>query len=113
MRFIADENFRLDVTHWLITQGHDVKRVPLGCDDAMAAQAARKERRILLTNDSDFSMTLRFPPKEYPGILIFHIHPPRFDKYVQAAKNFLAARPFKSIHGRTFIVEENFFAELE
>jgi len=94
MQFLADENFRLDVVHFLQKQGHDVKLSQRGSDD------------------KDFSITLQFPPKNFSGILIFRIHPPRFEKYVLSIKNFLDSRRSTQIKGKTFLIEEYSFIEI-
>ena len=113
MRFLSDENFRLDVIEFLERQGHDVKKVPKRSSDKSIASLAKKDKRILLTNDSDFSISLRFPPEDYYGILIFRIHPPRFEKFKQALINFLSLYDTSLINGKTFIIEEVNFLEIE
>ena len=113
MRFLADENFRLDVVKWLASQGHDVKFVVTGSSDKIVATLAKNEKRILLTNDSDFAMTLTFPPQSFDGILIFRIHPPTREKFKKAIHSFLALRTNQEINGRTFIIEEDSFLEIE
>ena len=112
MRFLADENFRTDVINFLKSLGHDIKKVPPRSSDTIVAALAKRENRILLTNDIDFSITLNFPPYKYNGILVFRIHPPRFEKFVHAIKHFLALRNPHNIQGKTFIIEENSFIEL-
>ena len=113
MRFLADENFRWDVIEFLESNGHDVARVSSRSSDQTIATHAKKEKRILLTNDSDFSMTLKFPPHEYAGFLIFRIHPPRFQNFRNAIEHFLALRTSAQIKGKTFILEEDSFLEIE
>jgi uncharacterized protein with PIN domain len=112
MRFLADENFRWDVIRFLKDQGHDVKSAPRNTEDKKVVDTAHKEKRILLTNDNDFSITLQFPPKKFSGILIFHIHPPRFEKYILAIRNFLDTRRNNQINGKTFLIEEYSFIEI-
>ena len=107
MRFLADENFRLDVIKFLKTAGHDVEGVIPQTPDEIVADSLKKEKRVLLTNDADFSQTLKFPPHEYPGILIFRIHPPSLEKFKRAIRNFFDTRSAHKINGKTFLVEEN------
>ncbi len=114
MRFLADENFRLDVMRFLRSKGHDVKRITSRSSDKEVAVCARKEKRILLTNDSDFSIKLKFPPSEYPGILVFHIHPPSLEKFKLALTHLFTIRDPNEIKGKTFIIEEEgFVLEIE
>ena len=113
MRFLTDENFRLDVINFLRSAGHDVEQVAARTPDEAVADLLKKEKRILLTNDRDFSVTLNFPPVEYPGILIFRIHPPNFEKLRKAIKDFLTTRSIQKITGKTFLIEEDSVIELE
>ena len=114
MRFLADENFRHDVIKFLISQGHDVKRLPKRTSDEIVAQSAHLEKRILLTNDSDFLATLKFPPHKFSGILVFRILPPSFERFKTAIDHFLANKPQEAIAGKTFQVEEDDdFLEIE
>ena len=113
MRFLSDENFRLDVVKFLENQGHDVKKTPKRYSDKQVAVLAKKEKRILLTNDADFSVSLQFPPTEYLGILVFRIHPPRFEHFKYALENFFAQYSVSHIKGKTFVIEQGAFLEIE
>jgi predicted nuclease of predicted toxin-antitoxin system len=113
MRFLSDENFRRDVVGFLQRQGHDVKIIPRNSSDKTVAILAKKEKRIILTNDGDFSVSLQFPPHDYYGILVFRIHPPRFERFKIALENFFALYSAQFIKGKTFIIEETSFLEIE
>ena len=113
MRFLSDENFRSDVVKFLRDQKHDVKITSKGSWDRQIAALARKEKRVLLTNDTDFSISLQFPPRDYSGILVFRIHPPRFEKFKNALEVFLSCYSFSKIKGRTFVIQEDAFLEIE
>jgi hypothetical protein len=112
MRFLADENFRHDVIAYLDSHGHDVKITPKGVADIQIASLAKKEKRVLLTNDGDFANTLRFLPKAYYGILIFRLHPPKFEKYKVALGSLLMLKATKDIKGKTLIIKEDECIEL-
>ncbi len=113
MRFLSDENFRWDVVRFLEAQGHDIKISPSKSSDKVVINLAKKEKRILLTNDTDFSISLQFPPRQYWGILVFRIHPPSFEKYKKAIDNFISLHDTRFVKGKTFIIEENSFIEIE
>ena len=113
MRFLSDENFRADVVQFLRGRGHDVKIAPKGSLDPHIAALARREKRVLLTNDTDFSISLQFPPRDYPGIFVFRIHPPRFEKFKNALEGFLSHYGSKRIKGKTFVIQEDSFLEIE
>ena len=57
MRFLADESCDFAAVHALRMAGHDVVAVSefaRGAEDTTVVDAARSQRRILLTEDKDF-----------------------------------------------------------
>ncbi|MBI3912158.1 MAG: DUF5615 family PIN-like protein [Armatimonadetes bacterium] len=57
MRFLADESCDFAVVHALRAAGHDVRAVSdmsPGVEDEAVAELARREDRLLLTEDKDF-----------------------------------------------------------
>jgi predicted nuclease of predicted toxin-antitoxin system len=56
MRLLADECFDERLAARLRDAGHDVARVPAqsGLDDLAVARRAQREKRVLLTQDTDF-----------------------------------------------------------
>ena len=57
MRFLADESCDFSVVRILRADGHDVVAITEalpGSDDAMVVDLARREQRILITEDKDF-----------------------------------------------------------
>ena len=113
MQFLADENFRFDVIKFLISTGNDVIRINPGSSDKTVAVLAKKEKRILLTQDTDFSITLNYPPKEYYGILIFRIHPPCFEHLKQALIQFFSTKNKHTIKRKTFLINRISYVEIE
>lgn len=110
MKFLIDENIRLEVSEYLITEGHDVKRVPSGIQNGNVIKLAVADRRILITSDVHFSNILMYPPHKYNGIIRFKIHPPSAVKEVNALKKLLLEVSSQSkFDKRLFVVEENEF----
>ena len=52
---MLDENVRIELSRFLVSQGFDVKLSQKGSSDAYVASLSLKEKRILVTNDEDFS----------------------------------------------------------
>ena len=79
MRFIADENFPLPSVRALSAAGHDVAAVALestGMPDEIVLDRAVRERRILLTFDSDYGGLIYFQGSRSPeGIVYFRFAP--------------------------------------
>ena len=55
-KFLLDENVHRKLQHFLIEQGYDVSAVPKGAKNGMLAAKSKTEKRIFVTNDSDFSV---------------------------------------------------------
>lgn len=95
LRFLLDENVPAALFRFLKENGHDViKAVPTTSDVDIANQAKR-ESRILVTLDNDFSNWLRFPPKEFTIILI-RLHPPNKEELIEIVKKYLSIKPSPS-----------------
>ena len=55
-KFLLDENVRRDVGKFLKAEKIDVKIAPKSTGDDAIAAVSKKERRIVVTNDVDFSV---------------------------------------------------------
>jgi len=64
-KFLLDENVRSDLYKFLQSSGFDVKVAPRGTSDSYLASLSKEEKRILITNDEDFS--------DYPNDRIFSV----------------------------------------
>lgn len=71
---------------------------------------AKKEKRIILTFDSDFSNILAYSPKSYFGIVRLKIHPPFNNLIINALHN-LFSKFNKQEHfkRKLFILEKTLF----
>ena len=55
MKFLLDENVARSIEHWLIENGHDVRRANLlGAADRHWAAESSREERILISFDKEF-----------------------------------------------------------
>jgi predicted nuclease of predicted toxin-antitoxin system len=54
-KFLLDENVHSKLQHFLIAQGYNVSAVPKGAKNGVLAAKSKTEKRIFVTNDSDFS----------------------------------------------------------
>ena len=74
MRFKLDENLPAGARQRLIDAGwdvHDVREEGLvSSKDAEIQAACERERRILVTLDTDFADTRRYNPERSPGVLV-------------------------------------------
>jgi len=80
LRFLLDENVRFELAEFLNTGVFGVKCLPKGTPDAFLAASSKKEKRILVTNDKDFSqyhskkifavIWLKIPQKDGEALII-------------------------------------------
>jgi predicted nuclease of predicted toxin-antitoxin system len=96
-RFLVDQNVPEDLTLILRGRGYDTKTIGdygfCGRDDGDVFQLARKEDRILITQDGDFLNDTRFPPQGSPGVAVLPAHSAGEDAFANAFGELL------SVHG--------------
>ena len=80
MNIKLDENLPGALVDDLRALGHDVDTVVdeglVGRPDAVVWQAAQNAKRLLVTQDLDFSDTRRFKPGTHEGILLVRLREP-------------------------------------
>lgn len=54
LKFLLDENVRIELSRLLKNQGLDFRLAPKGAPDKQLAAISKIEKRILITNDEDF-----------------------------------------------------------
>lgn len=108
MRFkvLCDENISGGIYSSLVESGFDVTRVSQGMKDSEIAVLTKKEKRIILTFDSDFANILAYPPKDFYGIIRIKIDPPVNAVVVTALqKVFKALGSMEGFRGKLVVVE--------
>ena len=111
MRLLVDENVDVRVIGLLTKLGHEAVRVPSGTKNGAVIRLAIQERRVLITRDSDFTDSGRYPPARCPGIIHLDIHPPHFEKIAPALRSFLSSVSEEEMAGKLFIVSEDGYDE--
>jgi len=75
MKFKLDENLPLEIADLFQQAGHDADTVQSeglsGASDSEILRQARDDNRLLLTMDKGIADVRRFPPDQYPGIVLF------------------------------------------
>ena len=104
MKFLIDEDIPVKLLKELIAQGHDAVRVAPGSADLEIAQLAKRENRILITLDKDFSNTAIFPPAEF-NIVQIRIHPPFAPVIISAFQKLLQSIPPEKFKGLLILLE--------
>lgn len=110
MRFKIDENLPAEFAVLFQEAGHDAVTVLDqelgGTDDPEVASVCLRERRAIVTLDTDFSDIRTYPPHLYSGIVVLRVNDQARDHLLQVGRKSLGALP-DEIDGRLFIVEES------
>jgi predicted nuclease of predicted toxin-antitoxin system len=111
MKFKIDENLPIDVSLILKDFGYDsitiIDQNLSGAEDQKIAQVCERENRILITLDIHFSDIRRYPPSQFPGIIILRLT--RQDKYqiLQMMRKIIKLLDKEKIDRKLWIVSEN------
>lgn len=93
IKFLIDEDVPLKLMKFMASKGFDVTRVPTGSTDTQVAALSRKEERVLVTLDKDFTNTAIYPPSEH-NIIRIQIHPPYAQEIISAVEKLLASKDY-------------------
>jgi predicted nuclease of predicted toxin-antitoxin system len=110
MKLKTDENLPVEVAEALQAAGHDAATVHgqrlTGRPDLDVAAACRGEGRVLVTLDTDFANVQRYPPSEYPGLIVLRLAHQDKPYVLSQMPVVIALLQHEPIHGRLWIVEE-------
>jgi len=109
MQFKLDENMPNSAVPLLQQGGYDVHTVfdeaLNGEVDEQIAETCRREQRVLITLDTDFSDIRAYPPKDYAGIILLRPHRQSEPQVLRLLEAILPMFQTESIHGCLWIVE--------
>ncbi len=109
MKLLADENIPDELVDILREKGHNVSRPPAGTKDPAVALIAKRENRIIVTQDKDFANIIWYPPKSLRGIIRLKIHPPILSKIIQRLDDLFSQFSRENLDGKLVILEEDGF----
>lgn len=110
LKVLCDENVPGAVIGFLNELGFDVRTAKPGSLDTAIAAQARREKRILITFDSDFANILAYPPSHFFGIIRVKVSPPFIDVILRSLKTvFKQFRTQKEFRGKLVIAESDRF----
>jgi predicted nuclease of predicted toxin-antitoxin system len=109
VRFKLDENMprlareRLELRGWNV---HDVHEEGLSSElDRSIQQACERERRILVTLDTDFADTRRYDPGRSPGVIVLRPRDQSIRAVLQCLDGAMRALATERIEATLWIVE--------
>ena len=111
MKFKIDESLHSDCATLLKEANHDALTVHdqemTGASDITLADVCKKEQRILISADLDFSDVRHFPPKEYAGLIVIRSKNQSKHKQLETIGKIIPLLDKKAIHGYLWIVRGN------
>lgn len=104
-KFLLDENIPKLVKKFLDSRGYFSEYAPKGTFNGELAALALKKKHVLLSRDKDFTDPVRFPAKQFSGIVVFRIHPPVAGRLIDKLSSLLD--DVKDFRGKRFTVRED------
>lgn len=98
MKFLIDEDVPIKLVKALNSSGHEAVRIIKGTQDPENAARAKKEDRIFITLDKDFTNRSAYSPKEF-NIIQVRIHPPYAEAVIEAVMKLLKNVPPNKMKG--------------
>lgn len=79
-------------------------RLGTGVPDAIVADLARKEGRVLISGDKIFANGRKYPPNAYAGIIVVRIKPLTAERIDSALQRFLSQSTLTDYRGKLIVV---------
>ncbi len=110
MRFKVDENLPVEVAELLTMAAHDAVTVMAqrlqGKADTTIVDACRREGRVLVTLDRDFTNAQAYPPNQLPGLVVLCPHRQDKNRVLKLVQRALPLLSQEAVEHRLWIVEE-------
>ena len=106
-KFLLDENVRIDLYNFLKENLFDVKQATKGISDGEVIKISKSERRILITNDSDFSNSELHPKEKIFSIIILKVPQSSPDILIKSFSLYIDKMTLKELKGRVFELRES------
>ena len=111
MRVKLDENLPFQLKLLFTYSGHDAATVldegMGGSPDSDIASVCLAEERVLLTQDTDFADIRMYPPRAYPGIVVFRLTSQGRDHILEIGAKLIGTLAGSSPKGQLWIVEDS------
>ena len=111
MRFKLDENLPVELAQLFRRAGHDASTVLEqhlgGARDADLVSVCVREKRAIVTLDTDFSDIRTYPPAAHAGLIVLRLRSQARDHVLSIAERLMTALPETTLDGELWIVEES------
>lgn len=108
MRFLIDESIEFSLVSFLRRKGFDVASVAKdyqALEDEKILVIARREKRVLITNDKDFGDLIYLRKLPHKGVILFRLKEESVKSKIKLLEKLLKKFPQK-IPGRFVVVTE-------
>lgn len=78
----------------------------IGSADNDLAAICRREGRVIVTQDLDFSNIVAFPPEDHAGIIVFRLHDPSRRSLLAAIRRLLPMLASEPLSGQLWTVDD-------
>ena len=110
MRFKIDENLPVEVAILLTEHGHDAMTVFQenldGASDSDISNACQREKRALVTLDTDFADIRTYPPQNFSGLIILRLKRQDKPHVMSVINHLIMLLPDEPLEQRLWIVDE-------
>ena len=110
-RFLLDAHVALSTQLLLQSFGYSFEtvqdRLGDGASDEVIAELAKKERRVILTNDKGFGDIRRHPPADYFGIVVVRVKPLTTHRINRELRKFLMGMVGQQMKGKLFTINNS------
>ncbi len=111
MNFKVDENLPVEIAALLRKTGYDATTVSeqglIGTSDTNLAAVCRKEKRIILTLDTDFADIRHYPPDRFCGIIVMRLNRQDKPHVLEVLQRVIRLFPKEPIEQHLWVVEED------
>ncbi len=111
MNFKVDENLPVEVAELLNQAGYNAITVSeqnlIGTSDINLAELCRKEKRIILTLDTDFADIRAYPPDNMSGIIVLRLNRQDKPHVLEVLQRVMLLFSTEPVQGRLWLVEED------
>ena len=111
MKIKIDENLPVETIDLLRRRGHDaitvIEQDLGGHSDSEVAAAVRREGRLLISLDLDFSDVRVYPPEDFHGIIVLRLGRQDKNHVLEIMERLVVHMVAESPEGHLWIVEEH------
>lgn len=110
MQFKIDENLPVEISEILLNAGYDARTVNdqqlKGTKDNVLIDVCKRENRVLITLDTDFSDIRAYPPQAFSGIIVLRVRSQAKQHVMQVFQRIIPIIDREQLDRHLWIVEE-------